>query len=224
MKSPHDSGRYPLDDLLELDPEPTFSPEARMRLMRRLADARLDGYLDADHAVPPSGLSDRVLTGVRSAMGPEAGSDRSPTGSSSQSGSQLRSHGRSKRRLPMAFPLAAAAAAALAIWTLRGGWTAPDVDDAREVVVVESEEEVSDELLASLSVLENFEFLTEELDPLESDALFLLSGDDQLLLDLLDAEADTGSDTGLDSGSNTGSNSGANVDQPAGTDQEEDGR
>ncbi|MFT6831872.1 MAG: hypothetical protein ACJAZN_002040, partial [Planctomycetota bacterium] len=144
MKSPHDSGRYPLDDLLELDPEPTFSPEARMRLMRRLADARLDGYLDADHAVPPSGLSDRVLTGVRSAMGPEAGSDRLPTGSSSQLGSQLssqssgplRSHGRSKRRLPMAFPLAAAAAAALAIWTLRGGWTAPDVDDAREVVVV----------------------------------------------------------------------------------------
>ncbi|QDV04965.1 hypothetical protein Poly30_04600 [Planctomycetes bacterium Poly30] len=182
MTSHHDFKGRSLDDLLGLDPEPLFSPEARAKLLRGLADARVDAALDADVVVPPVGLAERTIRRVRGERAPVARGQRAP-----------------RRRL-VAIPLMAAAAA-LAIWTFRGAEGPTENGRATAEATIAktagaksmaaengASEPVSDELLASLTVLENLEFLTEELDPLEADALFLLSMDDQVLLDLLDAE------------------------------------
>lgn len=47
----------------------------------------------------------------------------------------------------------------------------------------------SDELLAALDALEAYDFLVEELEPFEADALFLLEPADPLLLDLLEEDS-----------------------------------
>lgn len=169
MTTHEDSPDRALDELLRLDPEPEFQPEAMARLQTRLAEARIDAALEADEVETPAGLPHRVLSRVRGAA-----------------------HGRPRRsrRFLGLVPLAAAAAV-LAIWTWRGGEPGEEPARGADVAMVaEYVEPVSDELLASLSLLENMEFLTEELDPLEADALFLLDVEEQILLDLLDAELD----------------------------------
>lgn len=157
-----------LDRILGLDPDPELGPEGRRSIAegvrRRIADGALDELLDldVDLAAPP-GLGARVLEGVRGRL------DQGP---------------RVWRRRLAGGALLAAAAAALFMVTRPG---APEVEPSPPIAdgAVDGVEAPSEELLAALVTLEDLAFLDAELEPIESDALFLLDEEDELLLDLL---------------------------------------
>ncbi len=196
MTSPSHRPDRGLDDLLGQDADPVMGHDATERLRERLAEARagsangpqsaedaeLDVVLAFDSVAPPTGLADRVLERVRAER--EAGSPDVlvPVATADTD--------RRKWRLRVLLPVAGAAAAALALWMMRGQGARSvgmevDTPEDSELVASVPETEVSDELLASLSVLENMDFVTDGLDPFEADALFLFEPEDQVLLDLL---------------------------------------
>ena len=193
-------GKRSLDDLLGLDPDPVLGQAAQYRLQQRLAEvrgaaeAKLDAALALDSVEAPEGLGGRVLKGVRA--------DRA--GSSPDVLVPVPAAGAPRRRWRprLLLPIAAAAAAALTLWMMRGGELTRDAipgadaanssplvaDATADAPVVEPDVEVSDELLASLSLLENMDFVTDELDPFDADALFLFESEDQVLFDILISE------------------------------------
>lgn len=168
-----------IDELLGVDPTPLLSSDAVRAIhehLQRENDGALDGLLGLDDVSVPDGLADRVLARVDSERD-AAGRRR-----------------RFRALPPVAAGVALVAAATLAIVLLRGGdddrlrggdHNRSVVDDGAFVADA-SDEQPSDEFLAALSALEDLEFLTEELDPFEADALFLMDADDALLLDLLE--------------------------------------
>ncbi len=189
MNPDQDRPQRNLDEILGLDPEPTLSPEAGERLHRALKDARsgasLDRFLDADVVEVPEGLPERVIEQVR----------RSERDSDSSAGTR---QGGRRWPLRLVAPVLAAAAALL-LWVVsdpgvasrKSATTGPD-----DVALVSDpgEEGVSDELLASLELLEDLDYLTAELDPFEADALFLMSVEDELLFDLFESDAESETD------------------------------
>ncbi|MEM9380588.1 MAG: hypothetical protein AAGB93_11615 [Planctomycetota bacterium] len=158
-----------LDELLGLDPAPVLPPDAVRAIHERLAregDGALDALLELDEVEVPAGLTDGVLARVAS--------ERRAT--------------RLRRRLRVLPVLAAAAAAVALLLTLRdAGPTPPAAPGDRETVAdAPPLDEPSDEFLAALPVLEDLELLSEDLDPVELEALFLMDAEDALLLDLLE--------------------------------------
>jgi hypothetical protein len=199
MTSPTDDSERGLDYVLGQDVNPLMGQDARKRLAERLAEARagsadpdrspadaeLDVVLSFDAVRLPEGLAGRVLERVRA----EGESDSPdvlvpvPTADAPRRGWRPR----------LLVPIAAAVAAALTLWMLRGqsarpALTEPDASGRSGLVATDPEFEVSDDLLASLSVLENMDFVTDGLDPFEADALFLFEPEDQVLFDLLVSE------------------------------------
>lgn len=174
-----------LDELLGIDAAPTMDAAAKARLIERLAQARsgsgdtLDIVLGFDQVDPPEGLAERVIDRVRREQPVQASGELVPV---------PRRRWR-PRLLPVALPLVGAAAA-LTLILIRGEPAADRSAEPTEVAEMTDEPivEVSDDLLASLSVLEEMDFLTEELDPFEADALFLFETEDQVLMDLLVSE------------------------------------
>ncbi|MEM6672458.1 MAG: hypothetical protein AAF726_06410 [Planctomycetota bacterium] len=156
-----------LDALLGLDPSPTLSKESVRAIHEGLTDGNdeaLDALLGVDVVDVPAGLANDVLARVASER-------RAVT----------------RRRAMRLVPMTLVAAAAVVLLVLRGR-TSVEPDQV-PTLVAEAETGAgapSDELLAALPVLEDYEFLTEDLDPLESDALFLLDDEDALLLDLIE--------------------------------------
>lgn len=190
MSSELNHPKRSLDDLLGLDADPFLGPAGQDRLRERLAEARasgdeLDVVLGLDRVDLPQGLAERVLKGVRDQSAAPSPDVLVPVATADAA--------RRRWRPRLLLPIAAAAAAALTLWMTRGdtagtGVTGPDPFTDSALVADAPEVEVSDELLASLSVLENMNFLTEELDPFEADALFLFEAEDQVLFDLLISE------------------------------------
>lgn len=199
MTSPADGSERSLDFVLGQDVNPLMGQDAKKRLAERLAEARagsadpdrssadeeLDVVLSFDSVRLPEGLAGRVLERVL-AEGESGSPDvLVPVPMADAS--------RRRWRPRLLVPIAAAAAAALTLWMLRGqssrlALTEPDASEHSGLVATSQEFEVSDDLLASLSVLENMDFVTEELDPFEADALFLFEPEDQVLFDLLVSE------------------------------------
>lgn len=175
---PRPEPRWPrgdgIDELLGVDPTPMLSRDAVRAIheqLQRENDGALDGLLGLDEVSVPDGLADRILARV----------------------ARARDAAGRRRRLrvlpPVAAGVALVAAAALVIVLLRtGDGDRSVVDDGAYVAdgAGASDDQPSDEFLAALPALEDLEFLTEELDPFEVDALFLMDADDALLLDLLE--------------------------------------
>ncbi|MEL6429925.1 MAG: hypothetical protein AAFU73_00040 [Planctomycetota bacterium] len=158
----------------------------------------LDQLLGLDEVDAPPGLAQRALDAARRADAPAV-------------------EPRPARRLRLVrtvLPAAALAAAAALLFVLAprssgpggdadGG--VPDVDrapsgggprGASDPLVADADpggrallDAPSAELLASLPELEAYDFLVEDLDPLEADALFLLDAADPLVLDLLQEDS-----------------------------------
>jgi len=168
-----------IDELLGFDPTPTLSPEAMRAMYARLApegDGGLDALLGLDDVETPSGLAEGVLARVAS----EAVAVR-------------------RRRRLRVLPILAAAAAGIAVVVLggrnsgRGEAGDPTTGAPSTLAGVgtsgageRSIGDPSDDFLAALPALENMQFLGEELDPVEADALFLMDAEETLLLDLLE--------------------------------------
>ncbi len=172
-----------LDQLLGEDADPNLSVEAKRAIVMRIRaeeDAALDRLLDLDGVAIPSGLAARVMGALDSSMAAQAKADSRDL--------LVPAIPRRRRLYLVGGAIAAAAAAAVLAVVLKkgsssdlgsgGGAPAPHVADADLAP--------SDEFLALLPALENVDFLIDELDPLEADALFLFETEDDLLLDLLD--------------------------------------
>lgn len=197
MNSRPESPKRSLDDLLGLDADPVLGQAAQARLRERLAEAcaaakggdtELDAALAFDYVETPKGLAERVLEGVRAeraALAEPSIDVLIPVAAANASGLRWRPR--------LLLPIAATAAAALTLWLMRGdappdGATGTEPSSGSALVAAAHEEDASDELLASLSVLENMDFIDHELDPFDADALFLFEAEDQILFDLLVSE------------------------------------
>ena len=212
-RSGREETRWPrgdaLDDLLGLDPTPTPAPtlkESVVRVMRSATEesavpAGLDALLELDVVEIPAGLSGRVLEGLQ--VHRSAGSGLGGDGQARRPRFVLLRGGAGRRMATLGGGLAAAGLLLVAVFSV--GAEGPAVGGGSEAAAdatgierfaegavsplgtaPESDGAPSDELLAALPMLEHLDFLTEELDPLEADALFLLEADDALLLELLE--------------------------------------
>lgn len=149
------SGNDPLDELLGLDPTPELTAAAKERIRAGLAESD-DRALDA-----LLGLDDvEVPAGLSARVLARCREDAAPA------------RGRTPILRFAAYALPAAAAVLLLVRPWANG-DAPAVPEAP-----------SAELLAALPTLEDMEFLTEELDPFEAEALFLFDDDEDVLVDL----------------------------------------
>lgn len=129
-------------------------------------DPLLDDLLELDRVDVPAGLSERITRNVRAQEQPV----------------------RRPRALRLAFAGLAAAAALLVVFALRRN----DAQEGRAANVPEIATlavEPSDELLSALPTLVHLDFLIDELEPLEADAMFLLDADDRLLLELMEEDS-----------------------------------
>lgn len=163
----------------------------------------IDGLLDLDVVEVPEGLADRVLAELETerfaSVRPAAPARRF-----------LLLRGGGAQRAAAALGVAAAAVAAVLLFPrvdpadgprdLPGSGTEARVARGDQAPAepppgelrpdtapgASDLEEPSDEFLASLDALEHLDFLTQDLDPLEADALFLLEAEDALLLELLE--------------------------------------
>lgn len=170
-----------LDQLLGEDVDPTLSVEAKRAIVARVRaaeDAALDRLLDLDGIAVPDGLGQRVLSALQGNIASARDHVLTPAAP------------RRPRLLLVCSALGAAAAAAALLLVLKKAKTvdAPPIGGESPMVAdaTDSEAIPSDEFLALLPALENVDFLIDELDPLEADALFLFEAEDELLLDFLD--------------------------------------
>ncbi len=213
MKPPYSTGSNPtgpddraLDELLGVDPTPRLSAEVRARLLQQLSRSEtlgeagqsetrvLDALLELDQVDVPAGLARRIVAGTRGARG-------------------LRRRSRARRVAPLLLAAAAATIVAIPLWPTGdspegapstgrspgaeldgqpGGNPGGSVGAMAAATETEIEDAglPSDQLLASMALLDDLSyedvlFLTEELDPLEAEALFLFETEDELLFDLL---------------------------------------
>ena len=202
-----------LDELLGADPDPQLPPEARARMadalegarVERSLDEKLDRLLGLDDVEVPAGLADRVLAVLAPSGSAPSGS--APSGMAAEREVVLQPAPRGRLRL-VSRPIVGAALAAAAVLAAfvgvrklgSGSQSAEpatsiaqmdDGVDAGDPVfrdVTEGDAMPSDELLAALPLLEDLEFLTEDLDPLEADALLLFDADELLLMELVELE------------------------------------
>lgn len=170
-----------LDQVLGEDVDPTLSVEAKRAIVARVRaeeGAALDRVLDLNSVAIPDGLSARVLGALDAHVGPVRGGVFAPAAP------------RRPRLYLVGGALAGVAAAAALFLILKKGElldpprTGGGTLDVAETTPLEAVP--TDEFLALLPALENVDFLIDELDPLEADALFLFEAEDELLLDFLD--------------------------------------